>query len=345
MGIPMTFRRIVTSALFVLLAASFALAETCLTTGDMDPATRSAIENAARQYYGYTAAGDFASLRNNAIPALQSSFGGIERAVADNKANFAGQQPTIYSTYLLDATGGAPTVDNALFMCGVYNSPNRLQFSIPNLPAAKYALVIFDVPNSPKGPYWLSLILQQMDTYWKLAGFYPKQRHVGDKGPGWFLTQARDYRAKGQMHNAYFYYVTARDLALPVSFMMTRPIEKLDSEAEPIVPKDLPGDQPMTFTSTTGKTYQITEMRPIPVPDGLHLILKYKTLGDITDTRGRFTDNMDLIKSFAAKYPEYKDAFFAYEAWATDPQSGRDYETMLKMSEVGPGTPTAALQH
>ena len=340
----MTSRRILSFLLFVLLAASFGVAETCLTTGDMDPATRSAIESAARQYYGYTAAGDFSSLRNNAIPALQNSFGGIERAVADNRAVFAGQQPTIYSTYVLDATGGAPTIDNALFMCGVYNSPNRLEFSIPNLPAAKYALVIFDVPNSPKGPYWLSLILQQMDSYWKLAGFYPKQRHIGDKGPGWFLTQARDYRAKGQLHNAYFYYLTARDLALPVSFMMTRPIEKLDSEAQPIVPKDLPTDKPMSFNGTTGKSYTISEMRPIPTADGLHLILKYNTLGDVSDTRGRFNDNMELIKSFAAQYPEYKDAFSAFEAWATDPQSGRDYETTLKVSELGQVGGSAALR-
>jgi hypothetical protein len=299
----------------------------------MDAATRSAIETTARQVYQATASGDFATLRNNAIPALQGNFGGIERAVATNKDAFAGTQPEVYSTYELDATGGAPTLENALFLCGVYNSPNRLQFSIPNLPAGKYAFVIMDA-TGPKGPYWLSLVLQQMPGGWKLAGFYPKARRAGDKGPGWFLTQARDYRAKGQMRNAYFYYVAARNLALPVSFMLTRPIEKLDNEAQPIVPKDVPTDSPMTFTSNAAKSYQITDITPVVAQDGVHLILKYKALGPVSDTRSSFQNNMDLINSFAQKYPEYKDAFSAFEAWAIDPQSGQDYETMLKMSDV-----------
>ena len=239
MMIPMSLRRIFSIAFLVVFAGVFAMAETCLTTGDMDPATKNAIESAARQYYGYTAAGDVSSLRSNAIPSLAGNFGGIERTVVNNKDAFSGSQPNVYSTYILDATGGPATLDNALFVCGVYNSNDRIQFSIPGLPAAKYAMVVMEA-NGPKGPYWLSLILQQMGPSWKLAGFYPRQRRVNDKGAGWFLTQARDYRAKGEMHNAYFYYVTARQLALPVSFMLTRPVEKLDGEAQPIVPKDLP---------------------------------------------------------------------------------------------------------
>ncbi len=319
--------------LVLTFVATLAWSETCLTTGDMDPATRSAIENTAKRFYQATATGDFATLRNAAIPSLQGNFGGIERAVATNKDAFAGTQPDVYSTYILDATGGAPTLDNAMFMCGVYNSPNRLEFQIPNLPAAKYAFVILDA-NGQKGPYWLSLVLQQMPDGWKLAGFYPKALHAGDKGPGWFLTQARDYRAKGQMHNAYFYYVEARNLALPVSFMMTRPIEKLDSEAQPIVPKDIPGDSPLAFTSNAGKSYSITEITPIAATDGVHLILKYKSPVAVSDTRNAFQNNMDLINSFGQKYPEYKSAFSAIEAWAIDPQSGQDYEIMLKMSDI-----------
>jgi hypothetical protein len=330
---PMMLLRRSLIVLVLTFVATLGWAENCLTTGDMDPATRSAIETTAKQFYQATATGDFASLRNAAIPALQGNFGGIERAVATNKDAFAGTQPEVYSTYILDATGGAPTLDSASFLCGVYNSPNRLQFSIPNLPAAKYAFVIMEA-NGQKGPYWLSLVLQEMGGSWKLAGFYPKARHAGDKGPGWFLTQARDYRAKGQMHNAYFYYVAARNLALPVSFMMTRPIEKLDSEAQPIVPKDDPGDNPMAFSSNSGKSYSITEITPIAASDGVHLILKYKALGPVSDTRTSFQNNMDLIQSFAQKYPEYKDAFSAVEAWAIDPQSGQDYETMLKVADL-----------
>lgn len=328
----MTIRRILNLFVLLLCIPSFAAAESCLTTGDMDPATKGAIESAARQMYAYTAAGDVASLRTNAIPSLAGNFGGIERTVIGNKDAFAGTQPNVYSTYILDATGGPATID-AMFVCGVYNSADRIQFSIPNLPAAKYALVIMEA-NGPKGPYWLSVILQQMGNGWKLGGFYPKPRKVGDKGAGWYLTQARDYRAKGELHNAYFYYVTARDLALPVSFMITRPVEKLDGEAQPIVPKDLPGDSPMTLAAPSGKTYQITQLFPVQVGDGMNLVIKYKALADVSDTRTSFANNMDLIKAFAQKYPEYKSAFAGYVARAVDPASGADYGTVLGMNDV-----------
>lgn len=329
----MTAKRFFAIFLLLTVGAALAAAESCLTTGDMDAATRSAIENAARQYFQYTAAGDAAALRANSIPSLSGNFGGIERAVADNRDAFAGAQSSIYSTYILDATGGEPTIVNALFVCGVYNSANRLQFSIPNLPAGKYAFVIMDA-NGAKGPYWLSLILQQAGANWQLAGFYPKPRRVGDKGPGWFLTQARDYRAKGELHNAYFYYVTARDLALPVSFMITRPVEKLDSEAEPIVPKDIPGDQPVSVAAPSGKSYQVTQIFPVPVGTGMNLVVKYKALGDVSDTRSRFADNMELIKAFAAKYPEYRGAFAGLVARAVDPATGADYGTVLAMNDI-----------
>jgi len=329
----MTIRRLLSLALVLVCASALTFAENCLTTGDMDAATRSAIESTARQFYGYTAAGDVASLRANAIPGLQGNFGGIERGALSNKEAFAGSQPNVYSTYLLDATGGPATIDSAMFMCGVYNSADRIQFSIPNLPAARYALVIMEA-NGAKGPYWLSLILQQMGSGWKLAGFYPKPRRVGSNGPGWYLTRARDYRAKGELHNAYFYYVTARDLALPVSFMMTRPVEKLDGEAQPIVPRDLPGDSPMTLAAPSGKSYQITQIFPVQVGDGMNLVIKYKALGDVNDTRTSFANNMELIKTFSARYPEYKTAFAGYVARATDPSTGADYGTVLGMNDV-----------
>lgn len=331
-GIPMTLKRIFASLIVLASAATFAAAEQCLTTGDMDAASKSAIENTARQFYQYAAAGDATALRGQAIPALSGNFGGIERAVLDNREALAGTQANIYSTYILDATGGEPTLD-AMFVCGVYNSQNRLQFSIPNLPAGKYALVIMEA-NGQKGPYWLSLILQQAGASWQLAGFYPKARRLGDRGAGWFLTQARDYRAKGELHNAYFYYLTARDLALPVSFMMTRPVEKLDSEAEPIVPKDIPGEQPVAITAASGKSYQVTQVFPVPVGTGMNLVIKYKAVDPVSDTRASFQNNMELIKAFAAKYPEYRSAFAGFVARAVDPSTGQDYGTVLAMNDI-----------
>jgi hypothetical protein len=328
----MSMLRTLTFVLALTCAAPLA-AQTCLTTGDMDPSTRNAVESAARQYFGYAAAGDATSLKSYSIPSLAGSFAGIERAVAENRDAFAGQQPSVYSTYVLDASNGPASFDNATFLCGVINADNSLAFSIPNLPAGRYALVILEA-SGQKGPYWLSLVLQQLNGGWKLAGFYPKQRRVADKGAGWFLTQARSYRAKGQLHNAYFYYLTARDLALPVAFMMTRPVEKLDSEALPIVPRDLPGENPLGLTTPNGRIYQITDIRPAPVGSALDLVIKYKALADIKDTRTSFANNMEVLQLFVARYPEYRTAFAGLVARAVDPATGNDYGTAMPMAEL-----------
>lgn len=326
-------KHIATLILAFILFSLPAAAESCATTGDMDAGTRSAIEAAARQFYGYAAAGDAASLRMNAIPAISGSFTAIERAVADNRDAFAGASSSLHSMYLLDATGGPPTIDRAVFLCGVYNSANRLEFSIPNLPAGKYALAIMEA-NGQKGPYWLTLILQENMGRWQLAGFYPKQRRIGEKGAGWFLSQARTYRARGEMHNAYFYYWTARDLALPVTFMMTRPVEKLDNEAQSVAPQDLPGEAPMRLTAPSGKTYEITQMFPVPVGSGLNLVIKYKALTDVNNTAESFKNNTELMKAFALKYPEYRNAFAGLVARAVDPTTGADYGTVLAMNDI-----------
>ena len=44
--------------------------ETCFTASDMEPAVRSSLENTATRYFQFAASGDYAGLRQNAIPAL-----------------------------------------------------------------------------------------------------------------------------------------------------------------------------------------------------------------------------------------------------------------------------------
>ena len=51
-----------------------------------------------------------------------------------------------------------------------------------------------------------SEVLQQTGIDWKLGGLYIKSAQVAGHDSDWFLAQARDYKAKVQMHNAWFFY-------------------------------------------------------------------------------------------------------------------------------------------
>ena len=56
----------------------------------------------------------------------------------------------------------------------------------------------------------------------------------------WYLQQARDYKSKGQTHNAWFYYLNSYDLLQPATFMNTKMLSKITDETNSIQPKDIP---------------------------------------------------------------------------------------------------------
>src|SRR5689334_14845623 len=148
----------------VVLFSGAMPAETCMTADEMDAATRTALESTGKRFYDMVTQGDTASLRQNSIPAVASDFSGIEAAVNENKATLATGKATGRPPYLLQA-GGTQPLARAEFYCGIFNSPDRVGFVIPNLPPGNYAIVIEDV-TTDKGPYTVSFVLQQQGTDW-----------------------------------------------------------------------------------------------------------------------------------------------------------------------------------
>ena len=328
------FRHLALLLAAVLLSAVPLFGQTCTTGNDMDPATRSSLENSARQFFGMAAQGDVFNLKQNAIPAIANDFSGIERAVVDNKAGLSGGQPTIRSSFLLDATGNAP-LENAEFYCGAFSAQgltsNSAAFRIPNIPPGRYGIVIMDTSGS-LGPYMLTQVLQQSGAMWRLAGFYAKPVQIGGHDANWFVTQARAYKAKGQNHNAWFYFLQARELAAPVPFMSTLSLDKLYDEAQQVAPRDLPLNGTVNFAAPDGRRWQISSEFPVVSNGKLNLVVKYQT-PDVSDTTKAFQDNMALMKALVMAYPEYREAFDAVVVRAVAP-SGQDYGTLLAMKDI-----------
>src|ERR1017187_10336263 len=142
-------------ALLLLPAAASLRAQTCLTAGDMDEATKTALLNTAQSYFDSIARGDSAALRQNAIASVASDFSGIETAVKDNRSDLSGAKPVARSPVLLQAEGSAP-LERAEFLCGVFGPHGQTTdsrvFVIPNLLPGSYGFVTQDV-STAKGPY------------------------------------------------------------------------------------------------------------------------------------------------------------------------------------------------
>ena len=320
-------------SLVVLLAVTFvtsARAQVCFNGPDLEAATKNAIEGAARRYLDMSVHGDVAGLKANAIPAITGDFSAIEQAVVTNKEFLAGGQPAITGTYLLDASQAKATLARADFYCGIYNSQDRIGFFIPNLPPGRYAIVLQKIEG--KTPATLTLILQEMAGAWKLAGYYPRLDSIDGHDGQWYLSKAREFKAKGQAHNAWLYYLTAWDLMAPVNFMSTPQLDKVADEMQAARPGDLPGNGPSMSLSANGKVFKVSEVTAVPIDNHLYVRIVYLT-PDAANSRLAGQDNLAVIQALVAKYPELRDAFYAVVARAMD-DSGHDFASVLPMKDV-----------
>jgi hypothetical protein len=322
--------------------------EACLTASDMGANAVSSLENTGKRYFQMAATGDSATLRQNAIPSLAASFGGVEAAVSDHKEEFAGTQSAVRPPYVLEASGSAP-LERAEFFCGIYNSPDRVGFSIPNLPPGTYAVVIQDVTTAKAAKYSVTMILQEQSAgststaqsenpeaalasaAWKLAGYYVRPETINGHDGQWFWDKAHQFKAQGQTLNAYYYLIEARQLLSPVDFMGTPQLDKIYDETQQVVPKEMPVSGPVDNVMG-GQTYKLAQVYPISVGQDLDLVIRYQ-VPDISDTNKTFQQNMNAIRAFVVKYPEVRAAFDAVVARAVNP-SGQDYGSLLPMKEI-----------
>jgi hypothetical protein len=314
-----------------ILFAGSAAAQSCFTSEEIDAGVKSALESAANKYFRMVTQGDAASLRQNAMPSLASSFTGVEAVVNENKANLSGATATAREPYLLKLDGTAPSA-RAEFLCGVFGAngqtSNSAVFVLNNLAPGTYGFVSLDVKGA-KSPYVVSFVLQQEGTNWKLGGLFVKPTQIKGHDGNWFLDKARAFKAQNKNHNAWFYFIEAHYLLTPVEFMSTQSTDKLYDEAQTVKPSDLP---PSDLSAANGKTYKLTAMYPLVVGSDLDLIVKFQST-DVSNTSAAFQDNMAVIKAIVSKYPELRDAFDEVVARATE-ASGRDYGTGLPMKEI-----------
>ena len=141
-------------SIFLLVLPVGVGAQTCQTANDMEPAFKTAITNAAQRYFDFAVRGDTPSLRQASIPSLASDFAGIETTIKDHQPALAGAQPAMKGSFLLNADNATPN-QRQEFYCGVFGkngqTANSAAFYLENLPAGKYAIVLFDA-NSVERP-------------------------------------------------------------------------------------------------------------------------------------------------------------------------------------------------
>ncbi len=254
---------------------SSAVAENCSTAGDMDPAIRTAMVAAAQRDFEFVAKGDAASLRQNAAASLAADFAAIEATIKDNQSALSGSKANARPPFLLEAEGTAP-IPHAEFLCGVFGKSGQTAesavFNLDNLPPGKYGIVILDA-----GAHTVSLILIQQGSDWKLAGLYIRATQSAGHDSDWFSARAREYKSKGQAHNAWLYFLEARSLISPLSFMSTAATDKLYDESQKAQPTDIPAEGKPADLPAGTVTYKLTALFPEVVGNDLDVVVRYQS--------------------------------------------------------------------
>ena len=339
-----------------LMPAWLAHGQTCATGDEMDAPTRGALEAAAQRYFGLAAKGDVAGLKQGAIPSVAENFSGIATAVQESQANLAAAKAAVRGVFALtvdEPTPGQastqPAEQRLEFLCGVFGKSGQTTssavFVLNGLPPGRYAVAILDVAaadgtskesstqdgSNRGGAYVVSFVLQQVAAEWKLGGFYAKAGESAGHDSAWFAERARAFVAKGQMHNAWFYFLQARNLATVVPFMSTRETDRLYDEAQKIKTADLPGEAPMELLAG-GKSYKIRAIFVYGVAGTVNLVVKYDW-ADVSDAAKTYAENQAVARALVAKWPELRDGFGAIVTRATE-ASGKDYGTLVGMGEL-----------
>lgn len=295
--------------------------QTCQSSDEMPDQTRMAIEHTAAQIVEHVIHGDTNLLRVVMAPSQQSSFHGIALAVNDNQSALEGGRPQLRSSFLLNT--GVNLGFDGRFFCGVFGASglvgNGAEFDLPGLPAGKYAIAIEDLVGN-KRPYAVTTILQDVSG-WKLAGLYIRPESAAGHDGAWYLRQARDYKNKGQNHNAWFYYLESWELMAPVTFMNTTLLGTIVKEANALLPKDVPSAGRAVSFSANGKTYNLTDMLVLSTDKSFDLSIKY-SVSSTADFAATRADARSLANAYASQHPELKEAFDNVWVHAIDPNGG-----------------------
>ena len=301
----------------------------------MDAAVRTALETTAKRFFDLAAHGDYGTLQQNSIATVAANFSGIEAAVRDNQPAFTGAAHTaVRPPFLLTVEGSAP-LENAEFLCGVFGKLGQTSesavFMLHNLPPGRYGVAIVDAQGS-QDSRTLTMILQQVGTDWKLAGFYARPVQVNGHDGAWFAQRAREFKVKGQNRNAWLYYREAIALSSPADFMSTLVTDKLYDEMQTVRPSDLPVNGTAIDLSAGAKTYHLMELFPLAVGNDLDVVAKYQA-ADVSNTAQTYQENVAVTKALLAKFPEFRDAFAGVIVRAVEP-SVRDYGSLMAMKDV-----------
>ncbi|MGC8549769.1 MAG: hypothetical protein ACP5M4_08715 [Acidobacteriaceae bacterium] len=329
----------------VLLAMPAAQAVSCKTQSMMTETERDALANAARMLVTDVQQGNSQALRAATVPAIANDFGAIEASAQNLQPLIAHATITVDSLYGLDAADVAPGTAETDFACGIPGSLMSVGLNFHNLPAGQYAVAILHATGVAQ-PQMFTLVLEQSNGQWMLAGFFSHPMTLAGHDGIWFWTQARAYAQRQMKWNAWLYYAAAKRLLRPVGFLTSPNLEMLQHEAAAVKPEGFPFGKPVEL-SGPGGSFAVTQIAPTDALGPLDISVEYTPTaaqaGQLNDPVAARKQVTEAMLALLAQHPELRVAFQGI--WMQAEEGGSQaYALELPMTQIQPEASGPAAQ-
>jgi hypothetical protein len=319
-----------------LLASTIpAMAVSCTSQSEMKAADRDALLAAATPMANAVAAQNYGQLQTSLLSAVIGDWDSI-RGVAQAAAPILkGGTLQWRSGYLLDASDLKGPTDTQFFCSNADNSIT-VTVDLHALQQGHYALLLADYPGAPLAGQ-LALILgvdSAANNQWKLGGLFAREGSFDGHDGVWYWTHARELAQKGTNNGGWapwFSYDMARWLLIPVNFVSTPNLEKLNREQMQLKTSPLDGI-PLTVTGDMGKIWRVTALHvdaTLHTPD---LALTYEGSG-LTDPTAARAEAIAVMSGLLKLHPELRENFHGLWAYA-EKDGKRSYAIELAMHDI-----------
>ena len=318
------------AAAAVLLAAPLAgLAATCTTQAEMSSQDRDLLSAVALHLSAAIGQQDYAALQAALLPAESGNWDGIRNAAQQASSLLTGGRMQLQNLYLLDASMQTAPSDTEFF-CANQSGTINVTITMHALPPGKYAVVLADAAGAPlDGQLGLILAWDGGSQGWRLAGLSAHQGVFDGHDGVWYWARARAL-ARPDPWSAWYSYDAARYLLLPVDFLTSPNLDKLNQEQEQIDPSP---QKAFPLSLTQGdRTWKIDAVILAPSLRQPDLGVVFESAG-VTDPAAQRTEATSVMSALLKAQPGLRANF--HGLWAIAVTDGKRTPIMeLPMAQI-----------
>lgn len=304
-------------------------AATCTSQAEMPGQDRDLISGVSLHLAAAAQQQDYATLQGDLLPSEAASWNGIQAAAQNASGLLAGGQIKLRNLYLLDASMQTAPADTQFF-CTNESGSLTVTITMHELPPGRYAVVLADAVGSRlAGQLGLVLAWDNSAPGWKLAGLSAHQGVFDGHDGVWYWTRGRAL-AHGDPWSAWYSYDAARYLLIPVDFVVSPNLEKLNQEQNQIQP---PPEKAFPLSLQQGdRTWKIDSVGLDPSLHEPDLAVVYESTG-VTDPAALRTEATSVMSALLKAQPGVRANF--HGLWAVAVKDGKRTPVMeLPMSQI-----------